>query len=253
MQREVTTNSLARCAGLEEANEDIPDTDRYRALILELYHLQSAPKEHQDSVFCEIAASYLPQLVNKYRISEGPVNIAMTFLNNVTNTPYFVRFSRLPEAQGLVDLQARRIIEAPDNGENFNYDELGAACQFLLTLIVYEGGRDFTDQDRQLLIHKANSWHDLFRGTGLHIEESCDLLVKYLEHDERTIMITKLIKRAQDSKLLQCGFPGCEQLQEKDGPIFKQCPRCKSTVYCNDDHQAQAWAGHKHLCFEPVF
>ncbi|PFH47362.1 hypothetical protein AMATHDRAFT_152229, partial [Amanita thiersii Skay4041] len=132
----------------------------------------------------EFAAKYLPQLVNQFHTSEGPVNTAMTLLNNISDTSYFLRYLRLPEAQTLVNIQARRTVLSSDSVDSFRYDDLGAAFQFLFTLVLLQGPHCMTEADKYALIVKAKHWYTVYRGTGYQIEGSCIRLFGYLENDE---------------------------------------------------------------------
>ncbi|KAF8891872.1 hypothetical protein BD779DRAFT_153864 [Infundibulicybe gibba] len=248
----VTPASLATWVGLiDDGQGDKPEEARSRMLKMQLGILQRKPRYLQEPIHCELAATYLPDLVQKYRATDGVIHSAMTLLNVLTYTPYFVRFARTPAGQGLAALQTKRTAAAVDEIDQMSADEVGEIGQFLATLLLLQGIGEVDPADKAILIPKLRKWERVFSGRlASDVSERC---IALLLDDPNMRPMMQSVKTMIESKLQKCGGPSCQRALQGNGSQLMQCARCKSAVYCGVQHQKAAWPSHKATCFTPKF
>ncbi|THG98724.1 hypothetical protein EW145_g7378 [Phellinidium pouzarii] len=115
--------SRAELEQYSEGNEDVIESINAQRTKHVLGIVMALSREDQETVYCELAARHLPKLIKAFRESDVPNSAAMSLINMVTTTPYFVRFVRTSAAEGLHILQARRmahktLIDSDDDMQN---------------------------------------------------------------------------------------------------------------------------------------
>ncbi|GLB37343.1 putative MYND finger [Lyophyllum shimeji] len=248
----VTVDSLATHAGLlDDGRGDCPDVVRSQMLKMQLGILQRKPRHEQVPIHHEIAAKYLPALVEKYRANTGALNSSTTLLNVISYTPYFVRFLRTPAGQGIAALQTKRTVQDAPSIGSMTADEVAEIGQFLSTLLVLQGIAEVDEADKAILIPKLKQWERTF--PGRLASDTSTRCLTLLTDDSRMRPMMQAAKLMIEKNLTNCGAPGCGRPQREDGSDLMQCARCKSAVYCGSDHQKKAWPQHKALCFAASF
>ncbi|KAJ7756185.1 hypothetical protein B0H16DRAFT_1538938 [Mycena metata] len=221
----VTAESLVKWAGLGDDGVDRPDSARLFGLKSQVCPV-SRPDGKRPLFLSEVAAKYLPALVDLFRQKPEPISPVGMLINTISATPYFVRFLRSPAGNGIAAMQAKRIADSASEIIVMSVDDVGEIGQFLATLLLLQG-----IQDRKF--------------EGRLASETAGRCLALLTADPRQDIL--------ESKLEKCGGPGCVRRVQKDGSELSQCGRCKTAVYCGVEHQKAAWAAHKPTCFAPTF
>ncbi|KIM82518.1 hypothetical protein PILCRDRAFT_820376 [Piloderma croceum F 1598] len=245
----VTVESLAGFCGLTGGEDQQAD---YRSLMQQLGILQTRPMALQKKIHNEFAAKYLPALMSVYRESSGPLNAAMTMLNVISYTAYFVRFQRSSAGSDLAAIQAHRTAIDPAS-TLLDIDTIGEITQFLGTLLLLQGTSGITEDDKKALLSKMNKWKNIYRGTGRVAEKASERCNALLARKSGLPAGYKDVKDHIEQVVEQCGAEGCSRRQQTSGSELMQCARCKSALYCGTAHQKQAWPSHKSTCFAPTF
>ncbi|KAJ7889940.1 hypothetical protein B0H14DRAFT_3429419 [Mycena olivaceomarginata] len=228
----VTPVSLVTWVGvLDDGNGDYADPARSVNLKAQLGILQSNPMPFQMNVYSEVAAKYLPSLVNLFRQRPEALG-SVTTLINVISTTYTVLhsffFVALPGA-GLAALQAKRVASAVGGISTMNADEVGEIGQFLATLLLLQGVQDVAEEDKTIILQHCPIWARRFPGRlASDTAGRCQAL---LNNDPSMRQMLRGVKDMLESKLDRCGGPGCTRTAQKDGSDLSQCGRCKSAVY----------------------
>ncbi|KAG6837822.1 hypothetical protein H0H93_016190 [Arthromyces matolae] len=128
------TKTLATYAGVVNDGEGESD----RLLKAQLGIVQHSTHAKESPIHYEVAAKYLPALINKFRANEEVLTPTVTLLNVISHTPYFVRFLQTPAGQGIAVLQAERMANAIAPIDSMPVDKIGEIGQFLSTLLVLE-------------------------------------------------------------------------------------------------------------------
>ncbi|KAH7914589.1 hypothetical protein BJ138DRAFT_1056571 [Hygrophoropsis aurantiaca] len=245
----VTVESLAGHCGLsnDQSNHDIEDSIRVARLKQQLGILQSRPRAASDKIYYEFAANHLPALMNTYRQKSTAANFAMTMLNVVSHTAYFIRFQRSVAGSDLASLLASRIANAEADPD---VEVIGEMCQFLSTLFVLQGATSVNEADRAKLVPKLRRWNRAY--TGYLASDTSERCLGALTGDFMFQQMSRSIKTMLEQPLDQCGA-NCNRRVRSNASELLQCSRCKTAVYCGVPHQKQAWATHKALCFPPTF
>ncbi|KAJ7353390.1 hypothetical protein DFH08DRAFT_692711, partial [Mycena albidolilacea] len=213
--------------------------------------LQSNPMPFQMNVYSEVAAKYLPSLVDLFRQRPEALGSVTTLINVISTTPYFIRFLRSSAGAGLAALQAKRVASAVGEISTMNADEVGEIGQFLATLLLLQGVQDVAEEDKTIILQHCPIWARRFPGRlASDTAGRCQAL---LNNDPSMRQMLRGVKDMLESKLDRCGGPGCTRTAQKDGSDLYQCGRCKSAVYCDVAHQKAAWKTHKPTCFSPAF
>ncbi|KAF7373497.1 hypothetical protein MSAN_00559600 [Mycena sanguinolenta] len=266
----VTPESLVTWVGVldVDGSRDSPEA-RSASLKAQLGILQSKPMAFQMKIYSEVAAKYLPSLVDLFRQRPEALGSVTTLMNVLTTTPYFIRFLRSPAGAGLAALQAKRVASSDKEISAMNADEVGEVGQWLWTLLLLQGVQDVAEEDKTILLQNLPIWGRKFPGrlasdtTGrcqalLNDDPSvlfysAQILPPLSLHFSAMRPMMQGMKIMLESKLDKCGGPGCTRKVQVDGSDLSQCGRCKSAVYCGVAHQKAAWAAHKPNCFAPAF
>ncbi|KAF8910808.1 hypothetical protein CPB85DRAFT_1304717 [Mucidula mucida] len=242
--------NLLASSGLIEGHEGSS-----QLLHMQLGIVQAMPRPEQYKIyqFVEFTAKYLPALVEKYRASDAVLGVAALILNNITFTPYFVRFINSPAGAGLAALQVKRILEGKDtfNPQTVADTEIAELGQLLSTLLVLQGVDDIPADDQKKLYDQILQWVRTM--PPVFAVETCERCLMILENDTESREMQGMVKASLEKGLKECGAPGCGRKVQSDGSVMLQCSKCKVAVYCGTGHQKQAWAAHKSLCFEATF
>ncbi|KAF4563121.1 hypothetical protein EYR36_003560 [Pleurotus pulmonarius] len=247
----VTAESLVILAGVIDGDKIAPEGLEYRILQAQLGYLQRKPRAEQTKIHSEVAAKYLPALADKFRNETGALNPAMTLLNVISYTPYFVRFLKTPGGQGIAGLQTKRTAEDAADIEKMDVDRVGEVGQFLATILLLQGTADVDEADKRALIPKLKVWERSFRGRLA--SETSGRCIAILADDPGMRGAMVHVKKMLEGQLHQCGGPGCSLTSRPTGEDLLYCSRCKSAVYCSQEHQKQAWSSHKLSCFQAAF
>ncbi|KAF7326610.1 hypothetical protein MVEN_02597700 [Mycena venus] len=252
---DVTPESLVTWVGvLDDGNGDRPDSARSASLKAQLGILQTKPMAFQMKIYSyasEVAAKYLPALVDLFRQRPEALGSVTTLINVISTTPYFIRFLRTPAGEGLAALQAKRVASYVDKISTMNADEVGEIGQFLSSILLLQGVQGVTEEDKAILLQHCPTWERRF--PGRLASETAGRCLALLTADPQMRQMMQGVKDMLESKLEKCGGPGCTRRVQKDGSDLSQCGRCKSAVYCGVAHQKAAWTTHKPTCFAPAF
>jgi len=253
----VTAESLAKFCGIADSGEHTDDGNIVN-LKRQLGILQQQPRPAQFKIHHELAAKYLPALVTAYKASTGPSNAPMTMLNVVSYTPYFVRFQRTPEGSNLATIQVHRTASTPpESASTMDIDTVGEIVQFLATLLLLQGTSNLglSGEEEKSLLTTLKGWKAQYRGSGRVAEMASERCIALLTCKLGLPAGYDGVKDQVEKGVDQCGAPGCNLRHQTSSPgaALSQCARCKTSVYCGKEHQKQAWASHKSLCFKPVF
>ncbi|KAF8172793.1 hypothetical protein K438DRAFT_1920986 [Mycena galopus ATCC 62051] len=248
----VTPESLVTWVGvLDDGNGDRPDSVRSANLKTQLGVLQSKPMPFQMKIYSEVAAKYLPSLVDLFKQRPEVLGSVTTLINVISTTSYFIRFLRSPAGAGIAALQAKRVATSVEEISTTNADEVGEIGQFLSSLLLLQGVQDVTEEDKTILLQHFPTWERRF--PGRLASETAGRCQALLTNDRGMRQMMQGVKDMLESKLDKCGGPGCTRRVQVDGSVLSQCGRCKSAVYCGVAHQKAAWAAHKATCFSPAF
>ncbi|KAJ7938313.1 hypothetical protein B0H13DRAFT_1942389 [Mycena leptocephala] len=250
----VTPESLVTWVGvLGSENGDRPDSARSADLKAQLGIVQSKPMPAQMKIYSEVAAKYLPALVDLFRQRPEALDSVTTLINVISTTPYFIRFLRSPAGEGLAALQAKRVASSVEEISTMSVDEVGEIGQFLSSILLLQGVQDVAEEDKAILLQHLPIWERRYRGRLASETAGRCLALLTADPDPGMRQMMQGVKDMFESKLDKCGGPGCVRRVQKDGSDLSQCGRCKSAVYCGLPHQKAAWATHKPTCFAPTF
>jgi hypothetical protein len=98
------------------------------------------------------------------------------------HSPYFVKYSRTPEAASLTPTQLKRMANAPASFAN-KPDDVAEACQFLATLLGLQGTEGISAADKKALITKLKTWQRKFRGK--FAGETSERCLSFLQGDRQ--------------------------------------------------------------------
>ncbi|KAJ7468462.1 hypothetical protein FB451DRAFT_1256285 [Mycena latifolia] len=248
----VTPESLVTWVGvIDDGNSDRPDSVRSVNLKSQLGIIQAKPSSAQMQIYSEVAAKYLPALVDIFRQRNEALGSVTTLINVISTTPYFIRFLRTSAGEGIASLQAKRVANAVDEISTMSVDDVGEIGQFLSSVLLLQGVQDVAEEDKATLLQHLPIWERNYRGRLASETASRCLALLNDQHSMRQMM--QGVKNMLESKLDKCGGPGCTRRDQRDGSNLLQCGRCKSAVYCGVAHQKAAWKGHKPTCFAPAF
>ncbi|KAJ7686830.1 hypothetical protein B0H17DRAFT_940099, partial [Mycena rosella] len=248
----VTPESLVTWVGvLDDGNGDSPDSVRSRNLKSQLGIVQSKPAPDQMKIYSEVAAKYLPALVDIFRQRPEASGSVTTLINILATTPYFIRFLRTPAGEGIASLQAKRVANSVGEIGRMSVDDVGEIGQFLSSLLLFQGVQDVAEEDKAILREHLPIWERKYQGRLA--SETAGRCLALLNNEPGMRQMMQGVKNMLESKLDKCGGPGCVRRAQRDGSDLLQCSRCKSAVYCEVAHQKAAWAAHKPTCFPPAF
>lgn len=131
-------------------------------------------------IFSEVAAKYLPALVDIFRQRPEVLGSATTLMNVISTTyvlvatarhvliqlprPYFIRFLRTPAGEGLASLQVKRIATAANEMGAMSVDDVGEILQFCSSILLLQGVQDVDDEDKAILLKHLPDWERKYRG-----------------------------------------------------------------------------------------
>ncbi|KAJ7146029.1 hypothetical protein C8R44DRAFT_756403 [Mycena epipterygia] len=246
----VTPESLVTWVGvIDDGKGDRPESVRSLSLKSQLGIIQSKPPPAQMKIYSEVAAKYLPALVDIFRQRPEVLGSATTLMNVISTTPYFIRFLRTPAGEGLASLQAKRIANAVNEVGAMSVDDVGEILQFCSSILLLQGVQDVDEEDKAILRKHLPDWERKYRGRLA--SETAGRCLALLNDDPKMRQMMQGVKDMLQSKLDKCG--GCTRRVQPNGSDLLQCGRCKSAVYCGVAHQKAAWAGHKATCFAAAF
>ncbi|KAJ7718602.1 hypothetical protein DFH07DRAFT_332989 [Mycena maculata] len=248
----VSAESLVSWVGVsDDGNRDLPETSRAFNLKSQLGIVQSKPLPAQMKIYSEVAAKYLPALMDLFRQTPEVISLVSTLVNVISTTPYFIRFLRSPAGEGIAALQAHRVANAVTEIPSMSVDDVGEIGQFLSSLLILQGIQDVSAEDKAILLQHLPSWERQFRGRLA--SETAGRCIALFTDDPGMRPMMDAVRNMLEGKLDKCGGPGCVRRVQRDGSVLSQCGRCKSAVYCGVAHQKAAWATHKATCFPAVF
>ncbi|KAF7300260.1 Succinic semialdehyde dehydrogenase [Mycena kentingensis (nom. inval.)] len=226
--RNVSAESLVTWVGvLEAGNGQYSEQDRRDPLSAQLALVQRDPK--QMTMYSEVAAKYLPALVQLWRERDDVIGSAPMLINALSTTPYFARFLRSPAGEGLAAMQAHRVALCSSNSDTFTIDYMTEITQFLSTLFLLQGIDGVAEQDKATLLQDLPAW--AARGRGRLLEETVERVTGMLSRDPLMLQMTGAVKEMIAGPLEKCGMQGCKKRKQRDGKDLLQCSRCKSAVY----------------------
>ncbi|KAF7324355.1 hypothetical protein MSAN_02521900 [Mycena sanguinolenta] len=272
----ITPESLVTWVGVlnVDGSRDSPEA-RSASLKAQLGILQSKPMAFQMKIYSEVAAKYLPSLVDLFRQRPEALGSVTTLMNVLTTTyvplPYVQDHPHhaFLRVQVLLLYKLSAVASSDKEISAMNADEVGEVGQWLWTLLLLQGVQDVAEEDKTILLQNLPIWGRKFPGrlasdtTGrcqalLNDDPSvlfysAQILPPLSLHFSAMRPMMQGMKIMLESKLDKCGGPGCTRKVQVDGSDLSQCGRCKSAVYCGVAHQKAAWATHKPNCFAPAF
>ncbi|KAJ7452172.1 hypothetical protein B0H11DRAFT_2074643 [Mycena galericulata] len=249
----VSAESLVKWTGVsDDGTESLPEASpNMTKLKSQLGIVQARPLPAQMQIYSEVAAKYLPGLVDVFKRTPEVVSPVSTLINTISTTPYFIRFLRSPAGAGLAALQANRVANNVDEIPTMSVDDVGETGQFLSSLLLLQGTQDVSAEDKAILVQHLPDWERKYRGRLA--SDTAGRCLALLNNDPSMRQMIDGVRNMLESKLDKCGGPGCVRRVQKDGSVLSQCGRCKSAVYCGVAHQKAAWAAHKATCFAAAF
>ncbi|KAF7300259.1 hypothetical protein MKEN_01350000 [Mycena kentingensis (nom. inval.)] len=249
----VGIGSLATIEVRDGHNGDNRARLNHRLLMLQMGILQRIPKPLQMQIYCEVAATYLPELVDLWRQSTDGYSSVIELMNAVSTSPYFVRFMRSEAAVGLVYHHAHLVATNFTKLSTMTMDEIASTAQLLWTLLVLqaEGIDEVADADKNILVARMPEWVRKYPGRSMsEVAERC---IGILTKQPAMVFLAKSVGGMLIEPFSKCGAPGCYNTTRADGTDLLQCGRCKSALYCDVAHQLAAWPKHKSVCFAVAF
>ncbi|EAU91896.1 hypothetical protein CC1G_04663 [Coprinopsis cinerea okayama7 len=248
----VTVESLATFSGVGDPSYDYDGkNERGGAAVLkaQLGILQQKPRPVQFAIHHELAAKYTPALVEKFKADTSVLGAPARLLNVISYTPYFVRFTKTPAGKDITSIFASRIAQLSDNNTfPLSQDEIAEIGQFFATLVVLQGQNGISEDDKKALLTRFKSWlRDSFAG------DTSERCLAVLNASREMQPMFDSIKHNLEGPLNKCGGPQCQKTTRTDGASLLKCSKCKTSVYCDTDHQREAWPEHKRLCFPATF
>ncbi|KIK05765.1 hypothetical protein K443DRAFT_130203 [Laccaria amethystina LaAM-08-1] len=227
----VSVDSLAKHVGVvDDGQGEVPDSSRSRLLKMQLGILQRQPREQQAPIHqsqapsdSELAAKYLPDLVQLFRSNSGVLSAPMTLLNVISYTPYFVRFLRSPAGQGIAALQTKRTAESAAEIDGMNAGEVAEITQFLATILLLQTTSEVDEADKKILVKKLRQWAHIFPNS-LALD-TCERCLGLLTDDPSTRQMMRGAKQFMERGLVRCGGGHCTRTVQNNGADLLQCAR----------------------------
>ncbi|KAL1691870.1 UbiA prenyltransferase family-domain-containing protein [Schizophyllum commune] len=261
----LTPEGLAATMGLIPEKEPPNLNEDIRAGLIshQLGGLQQLPPPLRLARYCEYSAKYLPQTIEKWKANDNVMSAATNLLNEISSMPYFMRLAVQPENQDFLPLQFGRTLSAADAMDRMSARDVALILQFLSTLLVVQGPgpedvvkgnvafvkppETIPQADREALIPRLRVWKRKFPGVlGGETAERC--LTVLTGKGEMALMIP-MVRGAVLKGVQSCAAQGCSKESSDSGPLLR-CAKCRSTVYCSQQHQRAHWSQHKQRCFK---
>jgi hypothetical protein len=190
-------------------------------------------------------------MVAAFRLHEVPNSTAMALINAVSVTsvlvcltnlsncniiharPYCVRYMRMPEGAGLLDLHFQRMVDSdPIHSDDDYAMSVAETCQFLSTLLVlYPFTVPADDPRRQRLLEKLRGWRETYRGTFCEeVAQRClDMLEPQDAQGEMAAMMSTMKARLEKG-IESCNLEECNV--KRDGNRKETLMQCARYVEC---------------------
>ncbi|KAG9006187.1 hypothetical protein FRB93_008980 [Tulasnella sp. JGI-2019a] len=178
---------------------------------------------------------YLPKLYQAWLDCDELRSAFAEVLNFASDSLYFIRFTKLSPAETFARTQIKRLANwnPPTTGDPEQIeDDVGGACQFTSTLLVYQGTSRLDPADVALALPKLQRWRLKYRGR--FAAETSDRVYLALKGDPIHEAMTRMMKQKLGESLYACGKQGCTKSAKDNGDDLKQCGRCKSVRYCSE-------------------
>ncbi|KAI0346136.1 hypothetical protein BDW22DRAFT_1425659 [Trametopsis cervina] len=215
--------------------------------------MQRLPRPQQDPVWHELAAKYLPQLVERWRADDsGPLTPSMRIINVISYTPYFIRFLGTPAGRGIAALHLHRVLQFSEAlTDASDADSIAEVNQFLATMLLVQGIADVDAEEKKAVLVPLRAWVRKPAFRGKLASDASERVVWLLTEDRGMAVPLEMVRSKLREPLEGCAAPGCTKTLSTHN--LQKCSRCKTALFCDKEHQKFAWPSHKKLCFEPTF
>ncbi|KAI5890171.1 uncharacterized protein SCHCODRAFT_02507178 [Schizophyllum commune H4-8] len=211
----------------------------------------------------EFSAKYLPQTIEKWKANDDVMSAATNLLNEISAMPYFMRLAIQPENQDFLPLQFGRTLAAADAMDRMSARDVALILQFLSTLLVVQGPgpenvvkgnvtfvnppETIPQADREALIPRLRVWKRKF--PNVLAGETAERCLTVLTGKGEMAPMIPMVRGAVLKGVQSCAAQGCSKESSDGGPLLR-CAKCRSTVYCGQQHQRAHWSQHKQRCFK---
>ncbi|TRM69304.1 hypothetical protein BD626DRAFT_9634 [Schizophyllum amplum] len=196
----------------------------------------------------EYAAKYLAKTIFRWRRNPDVMSAPPFLLSEISSCAYFTRLLLLPDNQDLVVMQVKRTLAAAPTIHYRDPEDFDRILHFLSTLLCVQGIGGISDADKNALVLVLRTWERKYPvGLKKNIATRCVVLLTgtpTLEFDRLMTMRGVALKGVE-----VCAGELCTRSAENGEPLLR-CSRCKSAVYCRQEHQKAHWKKHKSLCFK---
>ncbi|KAL1746664.1 hypothetical protein HDZ31DRAFT_33626 [Schizophyllum fasciatum] len=196
----------------------------------------------------EYSAKYLPQTIEKWKANDDVMSAATNLINEISAMPYFMRLATHPDNQDFVVLQFKRTLAAADAMDRAPAVEVAMNLQFLSTLLVVQGASGIPEEDKAALIPRLRAWKRKF--PGVLAGETAERCLAVLTGQGYLAPMIPMARGHMLKGVQTCAAEGCSRDSGSDGGPLQRCAKCKSTVYCSQQHQKSNWSQHKPRCFK---
>ncbi|TFK26266.1 hypothetical protein FA15DRAFT_702911 [Coprinopsis marcescibilis] len=225
-------------------SEDSSMEEDYMLLKVLLHELQKEPIQHQNALYCEVAAKRLPTLVAKVKSKNKLAGSYLTLLNAISYTPYFAHYACSEAASGLAAILASRIAQLHDATDKMEVDsvdddddeskpltasEIARAAELLATLLLVQGPEGISVKDKEAAIVVLERWRKQHLGKpAANMSERC---LDLLRHPYQSMLEGGEVKGPEgvclEDPLKRCGLASCRKFIEQKGlgALLLQCPK----------------------------
>lgn len=252
----LTADSLAATLDIIPGREALGLNGDTRAELIseQIVGLQAMPESTQMARYCEYAAKYLPQTIQKWKDGEVCLDQTAMFAapllrNEICDIPYFMRLAILPHNQDWVTMQFTRTLAAANVMDTMPEEGVERILQYLSTLLVIQGADNVPNEEKTAMIARLRIWQGRF--PHVHSAERCLGMLSALPFPDSIIPTASIMRDRLLKGVHSCAI--CLSVKGVDGGTLLRCAKCRSTVYCGQEHQRAHWRQHKPQCFRVNF
>ncbi|KAL1678282.1 hypothetical protein EV122DRAFT_252081 [Schizophyllum commune] len=246
--------SLAIVIGLESGHALVPPemTDEHRKTIItsQLRVIDTLSVMAQTILQCRFAAEYVPRAVQKWRDSAGVLCPAVMVLNEIKWSPTFVRFLFLEKNHDLLAMQLRRTLEAADEIDKMDEEDHARVMNFLATLILIHDRKGISRADVNALGLKLFHWSMTRYSPDIEKNPAERCLVLLTRPAAMAISYIPEMRKTFMEGIETCTGSTCLKTEAIGGGPLLCCPKCKSAMYCSNEHMQAHAPSHKYFCFD---
>ncbi|KAL1669046.1 hypothetical protein GGF50DRAFT_95998 [Schizophyllum commune] len=227
-------------------------TDEHRKIIItsQLRVIDTLSVMAQTILQCKFAAEYVPRAVQKWRDSAGVLCPAVMVLNEIKWSPTFVRFLFLEKNHDLLAMQLRRTLEAADEIDKMDEEDHARVMNFLATLILINDRKGIPNADANALGPKLFRWSMTRYSPDIEKNPAERCLVLLTRPAAMAISYIPEMRKTFMEGIETCTGSTCPKTEAAAGGPLLCCPKCKSAMYCSNEHMQAHAPSHKYFCFD---